>query len=70
MPELNSLSSGGIAAFYTDNGYFVLPEALMMAEVEVLRAETARICTGEAGDVRGVAPRRESDDWKAKFSPR
>ena len=42
------------AAFYQENGYFVLNEALDKAELENLRAEALRICRGEVGAVRGV----------------
>jgi phytanoyl-CoA hydroxylase len=50
--------------FYQDNGYFVLPNALSEAEVRALRAETARVCAGEAGQVSGSEARKvgETDD--------
>jgi hypothetical protein len=53
-----------IARFWDENGYYVLENALSMPEVEQLRAETARICAGEAGEIRGANPRIEgqSDD--------
>ncbi len=46
-----------VADFWDKNGYYVLEQALSDAEVEALRAEAARICAGEAGDIRGVMPR-------------
>ncbi len=53
-----------IARFWEENGYYVCENALSLPEVEALRAETARICAGEAGEVRGALPRLEgqSDD--------
>lgn len=52
------------AAFFKDNGYLVVPNALNMDEVEELRRETVRICRGELGAVRGILPHHpdESDD--------
>lgn len=53
-----------VADFWNENGYYVLNDALSPMEIEALRAETARICSGEIGDVHGATPRREgeSDD--------
>lgn len=53
-----------IANFWNENGYYVLENALSPEEVEELRAETARICAGEAGELPGASPRMEgeSDD--------
>ncbi len=51
-----------IAQFWDENGYYVLENALSMPEVEALRAETARICAGEAGEIRGAVPRLEGQN--------
>ena len=50
--------------FYRENGYLVVENALLPAEIEELRAETTAICRGERGDIRGVTPADadESDD--------
>ncbi len=42
------------AAFYGENGYLALPDALTPAEVRSLRDETVRICRGELGAVAGL----------------
>jgi ectoine hydroxylase-related dioxygenase (phytanoyl-CoA dioxygenase family) len=44
------------ADFYRDEGYLVVTDALTAAEVEALRAETARLCRNEDGRIEGVAP--------------
>lgn len=49
------------AAFYATNGYLIVPDALTQTEIDELRAETTRICRGEAGEIRGVAPAAPSD---------
>lgn len=61
---LSATQRGEIVRFWEQNGYYVVENALSMEQVEELRAETARICAGEAGDVRGATPRKagESDD--------
>jgi ectoine hydroxylase-related dioxygenase (phytanoyl-CoA dioxygenase family) len=53
-----------IAQFWQENGYYVLENALSTPEIEELRAETARICAGEVGEIKGTVPRMEgeSDD--------
>lgn len=43
-------------AFYHENGYLIVEDALSSAEVEELRQETTHICRGDAGEVRGVIP--------------
>jgi ectoine hydroxylase-related dioxygenase (phytanoyl-CoA dioxygenase family) len=50
--------------FFQENGYLVVEGALDRAEVEALRRETARICRGELGRIRGLPPSaaHESDD--------
>src|SRR5688572_25818455 len=40
------------AAFFKENGYLVIDDALSMAEVEELRRETVAICRGERGPLR------------------
>ncbi len=61
---LSATQRGEIARFWEQNGYYILENAFSMEEVEELRAETARICSGEAGEIRGATPRieGESDD--------
>ena len=51
-----SASPESIRQFYTENGYYILPDALTPDEVEELRAETTAICKGERGDVDGFEP--------------
>lgn len=52
------------ADFYRENGYLVVEEALDSDEVERLRKETAALCRGDYGDVRGASPAApgEGDD--------
>ncbi len=63
-PVLTASQREEISGFWDENGYYVLENALSSEEVEALRAETARICAGEAGEIRGAEPRKEgeSDD--------
>ncbi len=49
------------AEFYRENGYFIYEDALTPLEVEELRAETTRICRGDAGPVRGLLPATDGD---------
>jgi len=60
--EENATSSE--AAFYRDNGYLVVKEALSPLEVEALRREAVAICRGERGTVSGAepGPAGETDD--------
>ena len=51
-----------VKEFYTENGYYILPDALTLAEVEELRAETTAICKGERGDVDGFEPNVPGED--------
>ncbi|MCY3990068.1 MAG: phytanoyl-CoA dioxygenase family protein [Caldilineaceae bacterium] len=51
-----------VKEFYTENGYYILPDALTPAEVEELRAETTAICKGERGDVDGFEPNVPGED--------
>lgn len=44
------------AAFFRENGYLVVPDALRPEEIEELRRETVRLCRGESGPIRGVVP--------------
>lgn len=41
-------------AFFEDQGFCVIQNAISMEEVEALRAETAAICRGERGEVGGI----------------
>ena len=43
--------TGDDVAFYRENGYLVVPDALAREEIETLRAETAALCRGERGAV-------------------
>ena len=43
-------------AFYQDQGYLIVENALSPAELAEMRNETTRICRGELGEVRGVTP--------------
>ncbi|MEZ4729495.1 MAG: phytanoyl-CoA dioxygenase family protein [Caldilineaceae bacterium] len=62
------ITDGGITpeavAFYHDQGYLIVENALSPAELAEMRDETTRICRGELGEVRGVTPASaaESDD--------
>ncbi len=44
------------AAFYRENGYLIVHDALTIDEIEELRRETVRVCRGDLGDIEGVAP--------------
>ena len=52
------------AAFYHDNGFFVLDQALSHEEVDALSREAARICRNADGTIRGIdpAPPEVTDD--------
>jgi len=56
--------SPAAVAFYQAQGYLIVENALSPAELAEVRAETTRICRGEAGEVRGVTPAAadETDD--------
>jgi phytanoyl-CoA hydroxylase len=56
--------TGEHAAFYRENGYLVVPDALSAQEIEQLRRETVRICRGELGPISGLTPAgpQESDE--------
>lgn len=41
-----------MAAFYRENGYLIVENAMSTAEVEELRREAASICRGERGEIR------------------
>jgi len=43
-------------AFYHENGYLAVENALSLAEIDELRAETTALCRGDRGDIRGVEP--------------
>jgi ectoine hydroxylase-related dioxygenase (phytanoyl-CoA dioxygenase family) len=44
------------AAFYRDQGFLVVTDALAPSEVDEMRRETVRICRGELGEVEGLPP--------------
>lgn len=48
-----------VGAFYRENGYLVLHEALDVSEIEPLKAETARISRNTDGAIHGIAPAPE-----------
>lgn len=62
--DIKNIAPGEYADFYRDNGFLVIPEAYNPQEVAALRAETVRLCRGEAGPIQGVTPpaRNETDD--------
>ena len=62
-PTLNDRQAE-IAEFYARNGYYVLEDGFSADEIQALRAETVRICAGDAGAVAGVEGRApgETDD--------
>lgn len=43
-------------AFYKENGYLIVHDALAPDEIEELRRETTRVCRGDLGDIEGVTP--------------
>jgi ectoine hydroxylase-related dioxygenase (phytanoyl-CoA dioxygenase family) len=43
-------------AFYRENGYLVVEQALSPPEIERLHRETVAICRGELGSVKGLPP--------------
>ena len=49
-------SGDSALAFYREQGYLVVPDALTPGEIEELRRETARLCRGERGEIEGVVP--------------
>ncbi len=53
------------AAFYRENGYFILENAFSTEEVAALRRETLSMCRGECGPVQGmpeILPGDSDDD--------
>lgn len=59
-----SPASSDLKAFYEENGYLIVADALTPGEVDELRQETTGLCRGQLGEVRGVTPADpdESDD--------
>jgi ectoine hydroxylase-related dioxygenase (phytanoyl-CoA dioxygenase family) len=49
------------AAFFQENGYLVLPEALRADEVDELREDTLAICRQEYGPILGTQPVRPGE---------
>jgi ectoine hydroxylase-related dioxygenase (phytanoyl-CoA dioxygenase family) len=49
------------AAFYHENGFVIVRDALSPDELQELRDEATRVCRGELGDIRGWIP-NEPDD--------
>jgi hypothetical protein len=52
------------AAFFAEQGYLIVPDALGRPEIDRLNHEAARICRGDYGQIRGLQPITpgESDD--------
>ena len=48
-------------AFYQENGFLIVRDALSKEELEQLRNETTRVCRGELSEIRGWIP-TEPDD--------
>src|SRR5215475_2412942 len=57
-PSPTLITEQSVATFF-EQGFLAVPNAL--ADVEELRAETTRICRGDAGDVRGLVPADTND---------
>jgi hypothetical protein len=58
------------ADFYRKNGYLVVPDLFTAAEMQELKAETARIFRGERGPVEGlleVAPQKTDAEVLRKY---
>ncbi len=49
-------SLDGAAAFYAEQGYLVIENALSPQELEDLKDETRKLCRNEDGAIEGVAP--------------
>jgi phytanoyl-CoA hydroxylase len=56
-----TLKHGSVKAFYDENGYFVLPNALSAEELQELKDEALRICKGERGIFDGLLDFDPSD---------
>ncbi len=54
-PAAPAISAADVA-FYRENGYLAVENALSAGEIEDLRAETTALCRGERGPIRGVEP--------------
>ena len=59
-PTLND-KQAEIAEFYARNGYYVLEDGFSPDEIQVLRDETVRICSGDMGDIAGVEGRLDGE---------
>ena len=59
-PAAPAISPADVA-FYRENGYLAVENALSPAEIEELRAETTSLCRGDRGPIRGVEP-ADSDE--------
>src|SRR5690606_16718798 len=49
------------AAFYQENGFLIVRDALSGQEVQELRDEATRVCRGELGEIRGWVPSEPGD---------
>jgi phytanoyl-CoA hydroxylase len=60
---MSSATAAGtdLASRYATDGYVVVPDALPPAELATLRAESVRLCRGEAGTVDGLLPAGPDD---------
>jgi phytanoyl-CoA hydroxylase len=62
--EITSRISNDDVAFYHENGYLIVPNALSPDEIESLRNETTAICRGDRGEVNNLpeATPEDADD--------
>ena len=62
--EMTSRISDDDVAFYQENGYLIVPNALSPEEIESLRNETTAICRGDRGEVNNLpeVTTEDSDD--------
>ncbi len=63
-------TSADAVAFYQENGFLVIEDALSSDEVQELREETVRICRGERGMFNGLTPPQpgeSSDDILKRY---
>jgi phytanoyl-CoA hydroxylase len=65
-----TLKNGSLKAFYEENGYLVVPNALSKEELRELNTEALRICKGERGVFDGLldfAPEDTDDDILRRY---
>ncbi|MEO0546720.1 MAG: phytanoyl-CoA dioxygenase family protein [Pseudomonadota bacterium] len=67
---MSNPSQQALKAAYDRDGYVVIPELLIAADIAELKAEAAAICRGQRGDVRGIVPVPDSasdDDAMGRY---